>query len=90
MSATLFVRHTIADYDTWRKAYDGADALRVKHGCTAEQVLRMPDDPNDVAATHEFPTVAQAEAFANDPELKAAMGEGGVTSVPRIEIFENS
>lgn len=90
MSATLFVRHTVADYDTWRKAYDGAEALRAKHGCTGQQVLRVPDDPTDVAATHDFPTVAQAKAFANDPELEAAMGEGGVTSVPRIEIFENS
>ena len=50
----------------------------------------MPGDPNDVAATHEFPTVAQAEAFANDPALKDAMEKAGVTSPPRIEIFENA
>jgi hypothetical protein len=36
-----------------------------------------------------FPTVAQAEAFTGDPALKAAMERGGVTSPPRIEIFEN-
>jgi hypothetical protein len=89
MSATLFVRHTVADYDTWRKAYDGADSLRAKHGCTAESVMRTPGDPNDVAATHEFPTLEQAEAFVNDPELKAGMEQGGVTGQPRIEIFEN-
>jgi len=90
MSATLFVRHTVADYDSWRTAYDAADSLRVKHGCTGEQVLRVPGDPNDVAATHDFPTTAQAEAFASDPELKAAMEHGGVTSAPRVEIFENA
>ena len=90
MSATLFVRHTVAEYDTWRKAYDDADSLRAKHGCTGQRVMRVPGDPNDVAATHEFPTLAQAEAFANDPDLKAAMEQGGVTSPPRIEIFENA
>ena len=90
MSATLFVRHTVADFDAWRIAYGNADALRAKHGCTGEQVLRVPGSPNDVAATHQFPSVAQAEAFANDPELKSAMQGGGVTSAPRIEIFENS
>jgi hypothetical protein len=90
MSATLFVRHTVADYDAWRKAYDDADSLRAKHGCSGQRVMRVPGDPNDVAATHEFPTLAQAEAFANDPALKAAMEQAGVTSPPRIEIFENA
>ncbi len=90
MSATLFVRHTVAEYDTWRNAYDGADSLRAKHGCSGQRVMRVPGDPNDVAATHEFPTVAQAEAFANDPAFKDAMEKAGLTSPPRIEIFENA
>lgn len=88
MGAVLFVRHTVVDYDAWRRAYDAAGVLRDKHGCTGEQVLRVPGDPNDVAATHDFPTVAQAEAFAGDPALKAAMEQGGVTSPPRVEIFD--
>ena len=88
MSAILTVRHTVADYDTWLVAYRDAGAIRDKHGCTAEQVYRLPADGNDVFATHDFPTVAQAEAFANDPALRAAMESGGVTSAPRVEIFE--
>ena len=91
MSATLFVRHTVADYDAWRKVYDDAGAaVRTKHGCTAQAVMRAPGNPNDVAVTHEFPTVAQAEAFASDPDLKAGMDQAGVTSPPRVEIFENA
>lgn len=88
MSATLTVRHTIADYATWRAAYDSAEALRAQHGCTGQQVFRVPTDPNDVFATHDFPSVSQAEAFAGDPALAAAMQRAGVTSAPRIEIFE--
>ncbi len=90
MSATLFVRHTIADYASWRVAYDSADPVRVQHGCTGQQVFRLPADSNDVIATHEFPSVNQAEAFAADPALAAAMQRGGVTSAPRIEIFERA
>jgi hypothetical protein len=89
MSATLIVRHTVADYAAWRKAYDDAETIRTKHGCTAQRVLQDPADANDVAATHDFPTVEQATAFAADPELRAAMEQGGVSSAPRIEIFEN-
>jgi hypothetical protein len=90
MSATLAVRHAVADYDTWLVAYKDAETTRDKHGCTAEQVYRLPADGNDVFVTHVFPTVAQAEAFVADPDLRAAMKRGGVTSSPRIEIFERA
>jgi hypothetical protein len=90
MSATLFVRHTVADYAAWRAVYDEVDALRVSHGCTAQRVLQLPDNPNDVIAIHEFPTVDQATKFTDDPDLKEAMGRGGVTGPPRIEIFESA
>jgi hypothetical protein len=90
MSATLIVRHTVADYPAWRTVYDEVDALRSSHGCTAQRVLQVPGDPNDVVAIHEFPTVDQATAFASDPSLKEAMGRGGVTGPPRIEIFESA
>jgi len=90
MSATLIVRHTVADYAAWRVVYDEVDALRVGHGCTAQRVLQLPGDANDVVAIHEFPTVEQARAFSDDPGLKEAMGRGGVTSAPRVEIFESA
>ncbi len=37
----------------------------------------------------EFPTVDQATAFTNDAKFGAAMQRAGVTSAPRIEIFES-
>ncbi len=88
MSAVLFVRHTVADFATWKVAYDSAEPVRVQHGCTGQQVFRLPAEPNEVFATHDFPSVSQAEAFASDPALAAAMQRGGVTSAPRIEIIE--
>jgi hypothetical protein len=90
MSATLTVRHTVADYSTWLVAYKEAETIRDRHGCTAEQVYHAPADGKDVFVTHDFPTVAQAEAFVADAELRAAMEHGGVTAAPRIEIFERA
>jgi quinol monooxygenase YgiN len=89
MSATLAVRHTVADYASWRVVYDEVDSIRAQHGCTGASVLRLPTDANDVFITHEFPSVDQAVAFSNDPEFGAAMQRAGVTSAPRIEIFES-
>jgi hypothetical protein len=90
MSAILAVRHSVADYAAWRAVYDGVESLRAQHGCTGQQVFQMPGEPNDVFATHDFPSVEQAAAFAADPGLKSAMQNGGVTSEPRIEIFERA
>ena len=90
MSATLTVRHTVADYSSWLVAYKDAETIRDRHGCTAEQVYRLAADGNDVFVTHDFPTVAQADAFVADPDLRVAMERGGVSVAPRIEIFERA
>jgi hypothetical protein len=90
MSATLAVRHTVADYAAWRVVYDEVEIIRSKYGCTAKTVDRSPDDANDLFITHVFPTVADANGFAGDPEFKSAMARAGVTSAPRIEIFTSA
>ncbi len=90
MSATLMVRHPVKDFDAWKVVYDEVGTLRDQHGCTYERVLRLPSDGNDVVAIHDFPTVEQAEAFAADPALKAAMERSGVAGAPRIEIFASA
>jgi quinol monooxygenase YgiN len=89
MSATLVVRHSVADYAAWRQVYDQVGAIRTEHGCTAQRVLRDPADANDLLITHEFPSVAQAQAFTQDQNFGAAMKNAGVTSAPRIEIFQS-
>lgn len=90
MSGTLIVRHPVTDFDAWRVVYNEVGALRDQHGCTGERVLRLPTDGNDIVAIHDFPTVEQAEAFASDPALKAAMERSGVSGAPRIEIFASA
>ncbi len=90
MSATLIVRHNVADFAAWRKVYDEADVIRTEHGCTAQRVLQSPSDPNDVAVIHEFPSVAQAEAFMGNPDLGPAMEKAGVVGAPRAEIFQSA
>lgn len=90
MTATLAVRHTVADYAAWRVVYDEVESIRAKYGCSAQTVNRAPDDANDLFITHEFASVADANGFAGDPDFKAAMQRAGVTSAPRIEIFTSA
>jgi hypothetical protein len=87
MSATLVVRHKVSDYASWRAVYDELEPVRVQHGCTAKRVWQLPDDKNDVLLTHDFPSVEDAAAFAQDPALAAGMQRAGVAGPPSIEIF---
>ena len=90
MSAILAVRHQVSDYAGWRKVYGEIEPLRAQYGCTAQRVLRLPEDGNDLFITHEFPSAAQASGFAGDPELREAMDRAGVQGMPRIEIFTDA
>ncbi len=87
MSATLAIRHHVRDYAAWRKVYDELEPLRAQYGCTAQRVMRSPEDGNHLFITHEFPTAEQAGSFAHDPALREGMQAAGVQGAPRIEIF---
>jgi hypothetical protein len=87
MSATLVVRHKVNDYAAWRSVYDGLEPLRAQHGCTAQRVLRLPADANDLLITHDFPSVEEASTFAESDDLRAGMARAGVNGRPSVEIF---
>ena len=72
------IRHSVADFDAWKKRYDGFGAVQAEHGVQFQQVLRSLENPNEVVVTHTFESPEAAEAFFAMPELKEAMGEGGV------------
>ncbi len=82
----MVVQHPVKDFDAWRIEYDRAQPIRDKHGVTDATVLRNADDPNEITGLHWFPSVDQAHAFADDPDLRDAMARAGVSGPPRIEI----
>jgi hypothetical protein len=86
--ATLFVRHTVADYPAWRQAYDEFDAERRAMGVTSHGVYQLDGDPNDVTVYHEFAAAEAATAFATNPRLKEVMGKAGVQGTPTIWITQ--
>ena len=80
--ATLFVRHTVADYSKWRAVYDEFDAKRRTMGVTSHGVYRLDGNPNDVTVYHEFDTMVAAKAFAGSAELHDAMERAGLQGAP--------
>ncbi len=82
--ATMFVRHTVSNYQTWRKVYDDLASVQKAKGVTAQAVYQAADNPNDITVTHEFATVEAAQTFAKSDELKKAMQNAGVVGAPTI------
>ena len=80
----MFVRHDVADYATWRKAYDAFRPTQKQMGVTAQAVYQAMDGPNSVTVTHDFTNAEKAKAFASSPDLKAAMENAGVKGAPQI------
>jgi hypothetical protein len=89
--ATTFVLHRVADYDAWRRVYDGVAGLQRAGGVTAAEVYRAADDPSNVLVMHRFGTADEARAFFANPDLRAAMQEAGVDMGSfRLELYEEA
>jgi hypothetical protein len=87
----VIVRHTVADYDTWKAGYDAHEPVRRAAGCTSVSVSREPtadDGATDVTIAMQFPDATAAERFLGDPGLPAAMQAAGVVGIPDIRVTE--
>jgi hypothetical protein len=80
----MFVRHDVADYATWREAYDSIDQDRQGMGVTDHAVYRSLDDQNNVTAWHDFASPDAAQSFASSTLLRDAMQRAGVQGQPQI------
>ena len=80
----MFVRHEVADYGVWIKAYNSFAPMQKKRGVIYKAVYQSTDNPNDVTVIHDFHSLEKAKAFAASAELKAAMEKSGVKGAPQI------
>lgn len=79
---TIVIRHTVQDFDVWKRVYDEADALRVQHGITYASVHRDAQDPNTVFAVHQFPDAHSAQAFM--AAVPPVMEKAGIVGRPEV------
>lgn len=85
---TLFVRHRVDDFDTWRQVYDEVEDLREEFGVLQEAVYQEVGRPDHVLVVHEFDRAEQARRFMVSEKLKQAMDRAGVTEAPQFELCE--
>jgi hypothetical protein len=61
--ATLLIEHAIADFRTWKAAFDRFAEARERAGVRGHRILSPVDDPKYVVVELDFDTAEEAEAY---------------------------
>jgi len=88
MAAALIVRHRVANFEAWKSIFDGMTQARRSHGWTSVIVFRDAVDPNMVTIVNRVKDLDRAKRYAGSPELRTAMQNAGVQSIPEIVFAE--
>jgi len=84
---TVIISHECKNYSDWRKVFDADEVNRLKAGFKSTGVYRSVDNANKITIIGEGPSVEAITGFMANPELKAAMDEGGVIGMPDVKIL---
>jgi hypothetical protein len=82
--SSIFIRHRVADFDTWKAAFDEHGSVRRDHGLVDTSLLRDEDDANMVTVILSTDDTARAREFLASDNLRQAMDGAGVTSKPEL------
>ncbi len=83
-----FIRHRIADFDTWKTAYRAHASARAMAGLKELRFLRDVDDPNQVTLFFAVDDMDVARKFCDSAELHDAMAGAGVMDKPTLYFLE--
>jgi hypothetical protein len=85
----LRIEHPVADFETWKQAFDADPAARRRSGVQRYEILREVGDPRFVMIDLELDTTAQAEALLTNLRPIWARVQGDLISNPRARIVES-
>lgn len=83
-AAAVIVRHSVADFDTWKAAFDAHESARRATGMLGHHINRGRADPNEISTYLAVSDIERAKAFATSDDLKNVMQDAGVTSPPTL------
>ena len=85
--ASMLVQHQVKDFSEWKNVYDSVADLRTSNGELSDQIFRDASDPNKLTVIFQWDSLANAQKYAQSPELKAAMEKAGVNGPPKIDFL---
>jgi len=82
--AGMLVQHKVKDFANWKKVYDSQSDFRKSSGELSDQIYHEASDPNKLILVFKWNSLANAQKFAQSPELRVAMEKAGVDGAPTI------
>jgi len=83
----ILIHHEVADYPTWKSAFESAHDWRRKNGERSCRIFHSAGDVNDLTLLFEWESLESARAFMASDELKTRMTKAGVKGQPRVELL---
>jgi heme-degrading monooxygenase HmoA len=84
----VLIRHTVADYATWKPVYDEHANTRKASGSKGARLFRNANNPQEMLILLEWDDLEKARQFTQSAELRQAMQRAGVTDQPDIYFLE--
>lgn len=89
MSA-IVIKHRVADFATWLKAYEQHGATRSAAGALSSTVCQSEDDPNSVMVYIEVESLDKAREFLASEDLQQTMQSAGVLEQPTVHFMSSA
>ncbi len=74
----VLIRHKVADYQKWRRAFDAHGKARRSGGSKGGRLFRSAARPKDVFILFRWSDLRQAKKFTRSAALRKAMKAAGV------------
>jgi len=85
----LRIEHPVADYESWKRAFDSDPVDRRGSGVRRHRVMRQVDDPNYVVIDLEFDAPGAAAALLASMQGVWSRVAGTLITNPRARIVES-
>lgn len=87
--ASMFIRHRVRDFATWKPLFDEHESMRREHGLTGHSLHHRTDDPNDIVIAFRATDLKRAREFAASEDLRSVMERAGVEGPPEVWYTED-
>ncbi len=84
----VLIIHEVADYEAWKKVFDGAAGIRKEAGERSYQVLKYEDDARKIVHFSSWTSTAAARVFFESPRLVQIRKGAGVRAPEFIYLEE--
>jgi quinol monooxygenase YgiN len=86
---TIFIRHTVKDYDSWKAGFDDHAKTREEYGSPEDyRLFREAGNPDEIVMIGEWESAEAFQRFMEESDVTEKMGELGVISEPEVYVLE--